>query len=127
VTHRLLRLNSKWSLVSGLAVRVLIWVVSTRRDIEKINAVLGEDWCESRGVGGGPRLGDVVLLFEPVGAGNAEEERHIFWDDAADEVDDFDCQTGAVLPAAAVFVCALVADWRDELVEEVAVSWYLLV
>jgi hypothetical protein len=122
VTNRFLNLNSERRLVRRACVRVLQRVVATRADIQHVDALVGQDAGELDGVVYGPGLGDLGDFFEPVGSGDAEEERHFFGDDFAGLFDELDGEAGAVFEAAAVVVFALVGDWREEGVDEVAVS-----
>jgi hypothetical protein len=70
----------------------------------------------------GPGLGDLGDLLEPVSGGDAEEERHFFGDDLASLLCELDCEASAVLEATAVCVLAVVGDWGEEGVDEVAVG-----
>jgi hypothetical protein len=103
-------------------VRVLQRVVATRTDIQHIDALVGQNAGELDGVVYGPGLGDLGDFFEPVGGGDAEEERHFLGDDLAGFFGELDGKAGAVLEATAVCVCAVVGDWREEGVDEVAVG-----
>lgn len=68
----LLHCLSKWSLILAFTVDLLRGVVSARRDIEEVDAVVCEDACEADGVGDGPGGFVGEDFFEPVGGGDAE-------------------------------------------------------
>jgi hypothetical protein len=73
-----------------------------------------------------PSEGDGILdsppALGPVRGGDAEPQRETFGPNFADGIDDLAQDAGAVLKAATVLVGAGVDQWREELVNEVAVG-----
>jgi len=122
ISNGFLRRQRKRRLVSRSSVRVLLWVVTTGADVEDIDALLRQQRREAHRVVDGPGLLDVLLLLEPVGGADAQEQRHGIRDQAANHLDDFERETRAVLEAAAVLVGAGVGHRRQERVQQVAVG-----
>jgi hypothetical protein len=122
VANCLLDFDSEWSLVRWARVRVLLRVVATWADVQNIDTFVSQNWGELDGVVDRPGFGDLGHFLEPVGGGDTEEEGHILRDDLASLLDKLDSETGAVLKAATVVVLTLVGDWREEGVEQIAVS-----
>lgn len=122
VSKRLLDLDCEGCLVGRASVRMLSRVVAARADIQDVETFFGQNASELDGVVGSPRLRNVGRLLEPVSGGNAEEEWHVLGDDLACLLNKLDGKTGAVLEAATVVVFALVRDWREEGVDQVAVG-----
>ncbi len=60
-------------------------------------------------------------LLNPVGGGDADEERQMGWPYGANGVHHFQQQAGAIAKAAAEGVRAPVGQWRKKLVEQIAV------
>src|SRR5664280_810328 len=60
-------------------------------------------------------------LLNPVGGGDADEERQMGWPCGANGVHHFQQQAGAIAKAAAEGICAPVRQWRKKLVEQIAV------
>lgn len=122
VADRFLDLDGERSLVCWACMGVLQRVVAARADIQYIDTLIGQDAGELDSLVYGPGLGDLGDLLEPVGGGDAEEERHFFGDDLASLLCELDCEASAVLEATAVCVLAVVGDWGEEGVDEVAVG-----
>jgi hypothetical protein len=90
--------------------------VSTAGDIEEIDAVGFEEAGKFDGLLEGPFLVGVVG-GSPVCGGDADEEGQMGGPNGADFASDFEEEAGAVLEAAAVLVCAVIAEGRKELVQ----------
>lgn len=114
VADRFLDLDREWSLIRRTSVRVLQRVVASRANVQHVNSLVGQDVGELDGVVYGPGLGDFGNFLEPVGGGDAEEERHFLGNDLAGFFDELDGEAGAVLEATAVGVFAVVGDWGEE-------------
>lgn len=122
IANSFLDLDGERRLVCRACVRVLQWVVAARADVQDVNTVVSQDAGELDSVVYGPGLGDFGDLLEPVGGGDAEEERHFLGDDLAGLFDELDGEAGAVLETAAIVVLTVVGDWGEEGVDEVAMS-----
>jgi hypothetical protein len=122
VANSLLDFDSERSLVSRASVRVLQRVVATRADVQHIDTLVRQNAGELHGVVYGPGFRDLGYFFEPVGGGDAEEERHVLGNDRASLFGELDGDASAVFEAAAVLVGTVVGDGRDEGVDEVAVG-----
>lgn len=122
VADGLLDLDRERCLVRRLAVWVLLRVVATGAHVQDINALVGQDTSQLDGIVFSPGFLDLGNFLEPVCSRDTEEQGHVLGDDLASLFDELHGEASAVLEATAVGVCAVVGDWREELVEEVAVS-----
>jgi len=122
VANRLLDRLGEWSLVTRSGVRVLLFVVSTGRDVKHVDALLGENTCNLDRVLGSPALLDFTDFLEPISGTDADEEGHVFGNNATNELGKFDQESGSVFEAATILVGPLVRDWGQEAVEQVTMG-----
>ena len=90
--------------------------VAAAGDIEEMDSMCFEQACEIDG------LVEIPAAGSPVCGGDADQERQVCGPDGADGVNDFEEEAGAVFEAAAVLICAVIADGREEFVQQVTVS-----
>ncbi len=90
--------------------------LSTRGNVNEIDAVLAQELGELDGFIDGPAAGN------PVSCGEADKERQVVRPLGADGVNNGEKQTDSILKAASVSIRALVGERREELVEQVTVG-----
>src|ERR1700724_3662923 len=66
-------------------------------------------------------LVDVPSPIHPVGAGHAHRNRMVSREGGAHRIKDFEWKAHAVLQAATILIVATVGEWREELVQQIAV------
>ncbi|KAJ6445275.1 2-hydroxyacid dehydrogenase [Purpureocillium lavendulum] len=118
-----LDLLGKGRLVARAALDLLLRVVAAGRDVEDVDAALGQEPGQAHALVDGPARAAAPLGVgvEPVGGADAHKQRHVLGDDGAHLVDELEREARAVLEAAAVLVRPLVDGRREEARHEVAV------
>jgi len=107
-------------LIAGAEGNLLGWMVAASGDVYEVDVGLLHEFGEGDGLREVPVGAEG--LWGPVGGGDADEEGKVLGPCGADGADDFEWEADAVVEAAAVLVCAVVGEGREELVEQVAVG-----
>ena len=93
--------------------RMLLRMIPPTTNIQQIHAPLRQYLSQAYRILDLPAL-HVLLLLQPVGSADAQEERHVLWDRFAGQIDDLEGEAYAVFEGATIRIGAVIGGGGDE-------------